>query len=276
MEKRFAPRGENFEKKEKPETKIFFIRHSRATYATYAEKLASDEPESPLDVEGQLPDLPEIGVEMAKKAAHEFLGQLSPDKDILYVVSSTQMRALETARIYIDTAKAMGIEVVEHEKTGTDLADEVGEGHIRTLENLSLHMENQVYGAIFNAPSHMPPINWEQVSPETKEKFEKAREIVLTDERGSWGANFAAHADAIKNFIPEMETPKELYQTQYQRMLRLADFARDKAHGDKRVNVLAFGHENYMSYALEHDTHDESIKNVEAVELGEDGFLSRV
>ena len=273
------------EQKEKPEVKVFFIRHSRATYATYAEKVGSENPESPIDVEKQLPDLPEIGIEMAHKAAREFLGRLNPVKDTLYVVSSSQMRALETAKIYIDEALERGFEVVRHEqeqkgeivsKTGTELAGEVGDGYIRTLEGLSLHMENQIHGAIFNAPAHMPEINWEQVSPETKVQFEEARKIVLTDERGSWGANFAAHAEAIRNIIPELETPKGLYQTQYQDLMRLADFARKRVSGTKRVNIIAFGHENYMGYALEHDTHDERIGNVEAVELGEDGYLKRL
>ncbi|MEO6536242.1 MAG: phosphoglycerate mutase family protein [Candidatus Paceibacterota bacterium] len=263
------------EGREKPEVRIFFIRHSKATYGNYADKLDSEFPESQMNIEEQLPDLPEAGIEMAQKAAAEFISKLDPEKDVLYVVSSNQMRALETAHIYIEVAQAAGIEVIEHEKTGTNVANKIGEGKVRSLENLSLHMENQVHGAIFNTPAHTPPINFDGVSEKTKKDFEKARAIVLSDERGTWGANFHAHAVDVQKFIPDMETPESLHETQFKNLSKLAEFARAKATGEKRVNVLAFGHENYMGHALEQDTGKEGIANVEAVEIDVNNKLHR-
>jgi len=57
------------EKQEGPEARIFFIRHSKATYKNYAEKLASSEPEIPLDIESQSLDLPPEGIELARAMA---------------------------------------------------------------------------------------------------------------------------------------------------------------------------------------------------------------
>ncbi|MCF7815543.1 MAG: hypothetical protein K9M10_02145 [Candidatus Pacebacteria bacterium] len=256
--------------------RVFFIRHSKATYASYAEAFASENPEADMNLEEQVPDLPPAGVELAQREAEKFFETFSADEDVVYAVSSTQMRALETAKIYVDIAKARGIEVVLHEKTGMELATKVGEGYVRTLDTLSLGSKNQLILSAFNSPAYLPKVNWEKVGNETRRMFEKIKEIVSKDDKGSWGANFDAHAEEAKKIDPSIVTSEELYETQFKNMKRLAEFAREKASGDKRVNILAFGHENYMSVALEKDTGDHSIKNVEAVEMQEDGTLRRV
>lgn len=255
-----------------PETKIFFIRHSKATYASYAEKINSDNPEESLDLKNQLPDLPESGIELAEKSASEFLSKLDPEKDTIYVVSSNQMRALETAQIYAQKAQEMGFEVVENNIDGTNTSTKL----VRTLGSLSLDQDNLVVNYVFQPEKITTTINWAKVKPETIEKYNKAREIVMVDDKGTWGANFHAHANKIKEIIPEIETPEELYNTQYKNLQRLADFARNKASGTKKVNILAFGHENYMSVALEEETGNHSIGNTEAVEILEDGHIKRV
>lgn len=255
--------------------RIFFIRHSRATYASYTEKLKSESPESTLDLSTQLPDLPEAGIELAKESAQTFFSKFDNSDVILYFVSSTQARALETAKIYSEVALDNGFEIVSHQKEAPAYVSKFGGEHVRSLDSLSLHMENQVLASIFNPATNSPDINWEQVEPEVKDKFEKAKEIVLADDRGSWGANFYVHADAVKAFIPEMETPNQLNETQYTNLQRLASFAREKATGDKQVVVIAFGHENYMGKALEEDTGREGISNTEPVEFTESGGLER-
>ncbi len=270
------------EQEEGPQARVFFIRHSRATYKNAAETLASDNPEAPFDPESQVRDLPPEGIEMAEKEAQKFFSQFEAGKDIFFIVSSTQMRALETAKIYADTARAMGMEVVEHEKTGTEIAKKVGGGSVRSIDTLSmtegkyLTVQNQVFGTIFNPPSQRPAVNWAEVDPETRDLVEKAHAIVLADDKGSWGANFYAHAEAVKKIIPALETPEELHKTQFQNIQRLARLARTKTPEGKRLSVIGFGHENYMGKALEEDTGKHGIGNVEAVEIGEDGILKRV
>jgi broad specificity phosphatase PhoE len=256
----------------KTKTRVFFIRHSKATYASYSEKLASDSPESELDLDAQVPDLPKAGKELARNSAQEFFSKLDPEDSILYVVSSTQMRALETADIYTHVAREMGFELVTHDKAPSLTGNE----QVRTLENLSLKFENQVLASVFQSSSRLPEINWNAVDAETKEKFDQARKIVLADDKGAWGENFHAHAEAVREIIPEMETPEGLYDTQYKNMLKLADFAREKAVSEKQVIVIAFGHENYMGHALEIDTGEAGIANTEAVEFMEEGKLRRV
>ncbi|MES2225793.1 MAG: hypothetical protein V4480_03220 [Patescibacteria group bacterium] len=257
-----------------PKTRVFVIRHSRATYRSYGEKLMSDSPESPMDINAQSPDLSEAGIDMAKEKAREFFSRFDPKLDAFFIVSSTQMRALETGRIYADIARELGFEVIEHEKTGSKVAAEVGESSLRSINALSLNMENQVLGSIFNSP-YDPEVNWDAVRPETKALFDRARAIVKADDRGSWGANFAAHAEKVREFIPDMETPAQLHETQFKNMQRLAQWARSKAPEDKRVNVIGFGHENYMGHALEEHTGNHALGNVEAVELLEDETAAR-
>ncbi|NTU66410.1 MAG: histidine phosphatase family protein [Candidatus Moranbacteria bacterium] len=268
--------AEKQEQKEGPEARVFFIRHSKATYRSYGEKLKSTEPETPMDIESQSADLSSEGIELARKEAQRFFSEFDPGNDIVFIVSSNQMRAIETARIYADTALEMGIEVVHHEKTGTEIAAKVGDDMVRSIDTLSPKMENMVFGSVFNPKSQVPEINWEGTNSGTKELFEKARAIVLADDRGSWGANFYAHADAVKKIIPEVETPKHLHETQFKNMQRLAKFARSKATGEKRVNIIGFGHEDAMGEVLEEQTGDHNIGNVEAVEMTEDGRLERL
>jgi phosphohistidine phosphatase SixA len=255
--------------------RIFFIRHSRASYSSYAEKLASDEPESPISLDSQLPDLPESGVELAEKSAESFLSNFDNTDTALFIVSSTQARALQTAKIYSEVAIDKGFEITAHEKDYDNHVSEFGGEYVRKLESLSLHSENQVFQSVFNPANNSPKINWEAVRSETKEKFDMAREIVMADDQGSWGANFYLHATKVKELIPEIETPEELHETQYRDLQQLAQFARKKATGDKKVIVLAFGHENYMGQALEHDTGEHGVGNTEVIEFGEDGGLSR-
>jgi hypothetical protein len=284
LDGRFIPTPE---KSPEPKARVFFIRHSKASYQNYVDKLASDEPESMMDVEAQVPDLPEAGIELAKKNAAEFFSRFDPLKDRFYLVSSSQMRALETAKIYADTALEMGFEVVKHEKedpktgkqglkTGTGVAERVGEGYVRSINALSLTMENQVFGNIFNPPANMPEINWDKISSENRARFDEAYKIVQADDKGSWGGNFYAHAEEVKKLIPEVETPRELNETQFRRIQKLATWGRERATDDKQLNVLGFGHENYMGAALEEHTGQHSIGNVEAIELREDGSLDRV
>jgi len=258
-----------------PGARIFFIRHSRATYASYSEKLASENPESALDLSAQLPDLPEAGIELAKESAQKFLSKFDSSKAVLYFVSSTQARALETAKIYSDVALDNGFEIVSHQKEAPPYVRKFGGDYVRSLDSLSLHMENQVLASVFNPVTNSPDINWGQIDPQVKDTFEKARQIVLSDDKGSWGANFYAHADDVKVLMPEMETPTELYETQYAHLQRLASFAREKASAEKQTIVVAFGHENYMSKALEEETGRESIGNTEPVEFTESGGLNR-
>jgi hypothetical protein len=180
----------------------------------------------------------------------------------------------------------MGFEVVPHEPR-RELINKAGEsegqGRVRVLESLSLHRKenakNQLEMSIFNSAKTLPAINWEAIVPETKARWEKAREMVMADDKGNWGANFAAYAKLVSETVEgfeHIETPEKLYETQYQNLKRLAEFARNKDTGDKQVNVVSFGHENYMSVALAQDTGEESIANTEAVELTEDGFLKRL
>ncbi|MDO8579299.1 MAG: hypothetical protein Q7R72_00295, partial [bacterium] len=59
---------EEFPKKEVPKEDVFFIRHSKSAYKTYAATQKSGNPRAPFDPENQIsPDLTEEGELLAKK-----------------------------------------------------------------------------------------------------------------------------------------------------------------------------------------------------------------
>src|SRR3989344_774803 len=238
--------------------RIFNFRHSKAMYGPYDEKLGSEKPTGSINPEEQpLMDLTPEGIVHAEQEAKKFLNRLNPADDTLFVVSSDEVRALQTAHIYIKEALGLGFKVEKHERTGTDIARKIGEGYVRSLDSLSLHDSDMFEDTVFN-PHHLMPgighINWDVISLELKEKWEQARAMILADDKGSWGANFFAHAKAVSAIFPHVRTPEKLHERQYQNLLRLAEFAKKKASSVGRINVLSFGHESYMGYALEQDT----------------------
>ena len=256
-------------------TRIFNFRHSKARYDEYAKKLESDSPQGSIDIEFQaLDDLTLEGHELARKQAHAFFDLMNPHSDIFYIVSSNLTRALQTADIYARVAMERGFNVIRHKKTGSQIADKIGKGYVRSIDALSVNNGDELKDSVFNPPSQLPPINWQAVDSEVKAKWDEARRIVLADDKGSWGANLFAHSAEVKQIFPSMKSSQDLYDGQYKRLLRLAEFAKKKA-GNERVNILSFGHENYMGVPLEQDTGNHALPNCEGVEL-RDGKLVRL
>ncbi len=274
MSEKVVAKAENIEK-EMEGARVFYFRHSKAVYGEYTKILGSDNPEGSLDVEGQaLDDLTEAGHELAQKKAREFLATLDLAKDTLFVVSSDISRALQTAAIYAKTAREMGFNVIEHKQTGTEVAQKIGEGYVRSIDQLSLGETNSLVDAVYNPPSQLAPINWDNVDPEVHERWNWARQVIEEDDKGSWGANLFAHSDKVREFFPEGQSSQHHDETTFKNLLRLARFAKKKA-GEQRIDVLAFGHENYVGVALERDTGDHALPNCEGVEV-KDGKLVRI
>ena len=281
-----APDIESSENPKK--TKIFFIRHSQATYVNTGKKLRSESPTTDI-VEEQVPDIaPDWakeegfkGEELARSSAREFFSKLNPETDTIYIASSNQMRTLETASFYAEEASAAGFEVVNHgESTGTDIAGQVGKGLVKSFNLLSLPQKegetNPVEYSVFN-PKTKGQINWDAINdPDFKQKWEQAIAIVEADNQGSFGNNFQKHAEAVREIFPDISTPDSLHKWQYKKLMRLAGRFQEMDPGEKNMVIIAFGHENYMGKALEEDTGSHSIGNCEAIEVTEDGTLRRM
>lgn len=277
--------GEGLEK-ETEGARVFYFRHSMAKYGEYTKKVASDNPHGALDIEAQtesdLTDDPNRdGLKFAREQAHKFFDLMDPQKDIFYVVSSDQRRALDTAAAYAQVAHERGFIVAQHKKTGTAIADKVGGGYVRSLETLSLNDGDAVSDSVFNPPEQLPQINWSAITPEFKERWDKAREVVLKynqevkDKGGkpSWGDNAFHCAAEVKHLLPGVKTPDELLK-QFKKMLHLASFAQKKS-SDEHTNVLAFGHENAPGPALQEATGSHMLANCDSFEI-RDGKPVRV
>ena len=265
----------NGEPKQTPENEsghsVHFTRHSKAGYKTYSKILKSDNPQQPVNVEDQVtPDLPEKGVEMARVAAEKFFETLDSSTDNLFFASSSEARALETANIYRQVAQERGFNILKPEHVRSELAEKIGEGDIRVVNGLSIKIANNLIGSVFNPDTHLGEVNFAAVDPETKEKWDRAREIINSDDKGSWGANFYHHSAAIKEIFPEIADAQDEYDTKFSKLVRLAKFSLDKAKESNvngNVKVLAFGHESYIGYALNQYFSDNDIKNCETINI---------
>lgn len=261
------------EDEKKDNESIDFIRHSISSYQSYVDKVASDNPMGGLDYGHQsVPDLLPQGVELAKRASEKFFDGLNPGEDALFFVSSNEARAVETANIYRQTAHQRGFEVLKPIQSRSVLSDEIAEGEVRVMKNLAIRSSG-VIDSIFQSPAKRVPINWAAIDPEIKKRFYEASKIIEADDKGSFGGNLLAHSEEVKKFFPEIATAKEQFAMQFRNLVRLAKFGLNKAgevDTKKNVRILAFGHENYLMYALEKYFQEEGIKNCETIHIDSD------
>lgn len=254
---------------------VEFIRHSKSSYKTYGDILKSENPKAEFDKENQsTPDLTGGGIEMAKQEAETFFNKLNPDKDSLFIVSSNEARAIETANIYREVAHAKGFIVLKPEHARSGLSEEIADGEIRVIDALSINSKHLLIESLFNSPAKRGNINWSVVEPEFKARYDEASKIIETDDQGSYGGNLAKHGDKIKEVFPEIETAEELFKGQFQNLKRLARFGIKKAQENSRENnikILAFGHENYLMHVIQNSFQEEGINNCETMHIEVEG-----
>lgn len=258
------------EKKEDSDS-VHFTRHSKADYLNYRQIKSSDNPRRGIDPENQIvPDVPEAGIALAEEKAEELLSKFDPENDILFFASSNEARAIETANVYRQLAHEKGFEVIKPEKAGLELAEKIGEGEIRVVQNLSLNNPDLLLQTLFNPDYQNEEVNWEALDPETREKCERVRAMIREHDYGSFGPNFFHYSKKVQEIFPEIKSAKDLYDRQFKNLLRLAEFGIKKAQEaglDKKIKIFAFGHENYMSYALDKYFQEHDIKNCETIDV---------
>ena len=277
------------------------FRHSESDY-TNIDATLKENPAGSIDLKNQTPDdLTQDGKELAQEKAEAYLNSLDPKKDIIYFVSSNEARAIETANIFRQAAHEKGFEIVKHEKEITvnkepestatitktkkdsiPLAQELGKGEIRTLKMLSLDIPNMLEHAVFIPNKYLEEgdINFDKVDKKDEEKFKQAQKIISdtnasSSEPESWGSNFFKHSEnpKIKKLFPNLKSTKDLYEKRFQHILKLVKFADQKiknSEQEKNIKIIAFGHENYLAYALEKHFNNHALGNCEAVSFNID------
>lgn len=256
-----------------------FIRHSQSGYKTYAEQLKNN-PTDLFDKDQQItPDLTESGIELAKKTAQEYFRALDPGNSALFFVSSNESRAIETANIYREVAKEMGFEIITPQNTRSKMSDEIADGQVRVLDTLSLNLPNLLANSVFNPAKYRTDINFEYVSEEEKERFEKAKAIIDADDQGSYAKNYDKYSEQIKQIFPEIKSAHDLRIHQFENMKKLLKFAAVKTQKsgiEKNIKIIAVGHENILSEALREMFEEDGINNCEVLnmDLERDGSIA--
>lgn len=249
----------------------FLIRHSKASLQTYETILMSDDPQQPVTKDFQVsPDLKEEGKKMAEEKAEALFEKMDPEKDELVFVSSQEARALETAAIYRNIAKQQGFTILSSGKTGSELAQQLGEGDIRIIKALMPEIKNTLMITIFFPKNKVPEINWTAVPTDIKKKWDQARSIVENNDHGSYSANLTEHIEAVRQIFPEMASADERNEKILKKLKRLFDFAQSKAKEnppDKNIKILAFGHDTYMSALSEKVLKDSKTENCQAINI---------
>jgi hypothetical protein len=256
-----------------------FIRHSQSGYKTYAEQLKNNPTDSFDKYQQITPDLTESGIELAKKTAQEYFKALDPNNSALFFVSSNESRAIETANIYREIAKEMGFEIITPQNTRSKISDKIADGQVRILDTLSLNLPNLLANSVFSPAKYRTEINFEYVSEEEKERFEKAKAIIDADDQGSYAKNYDKYSEQIKKIFPEIKSAHDLRVHEFENMKKLLKFAAIKTHKsgiEKNIKIIAVGHENILSEALREMFEEDGINNCEVLnmELDRDGLIT--
>lgn len=273
------------------EDEVAFFRHSNAFYRSVLGVLGGGNPTKSIDADDianqQWPDLTPEGIELAKAEAEKYFSTLDPDKDVLFFASSDQVRAIETGKIYLDAARKKGFQIIERKQIvsrlqprrhGQELAQKMEAGDIKVLKNLWRNIGNVLAQSVFNpnAQINKGALRWDKVDPAFRARWESARAIVEADPQfssSSWGENFVKYSKAVKKFLPEITTARELYDKDFANLVRLAEFGLKKVRDSKmqkNIKILAFGHENYLGIFLEDVMKEkDGIKNCEVIRITE-------
>jgi phosphohistidine phosphatase SixA len=253
----------------RPEFDIF--RHQEAEYKLNKKVLDSDDPQGPILAEQQdfETDLTEQGQEHAREQAAAFFQRFDPNADAFFVASSDLVRAAETAKIYVDVAEELGFEIISPENPHSATVEHVGAGKVKHLETLSLNIDNALIDQLFDPNTDFLKRAQDRgvtFDEGFVQRWQAARKIIEQDNKGSWSENLRYHGDTVAEILPEIGEMSKTYDRKFQNLVRLMKFGDTKISGSgyaKRVNVLAFTHENLFTRWLAKEMNEHGL------ELGE-------
>ncbi|MDO8564167.1 MAG: histidine phosphatase family protein [Nanoarchaeota archaeon] len=246
-----------------------YIRHSAASYPTYAGIMMSDDPTAPFNPERQVErDLTPDGIKIAQDSARKYFDQLDPKKDKLYMIASNEVRALETAKVYKDEAVSRGFAIISVPKQENDIGYRITKGGVRTSSRLSIDSKNLVADNVFMPADKRFKVNSAKLTPEFRDKYQQALAIVDRDNKGSYGANLVAYGDEVKKVLPEVRTSEQIEKEKLGVLINtFGKYAKRHAEqgSEEDVKVLAFGHQDQMVGFLNREFGNADLKNCEAV-----------
>ncbi len=257
-----------------------YIRHSKASYPTYAGIMMSNDPTAPFDAERQVEkDLTPDGIKIAQDSARKYFDKLDPKKDKLYMLASNEVRALETAKVYKDEAIARGFIIISVPKQENDIGYRITKGGVRTSSKLSINSRNLVADNVFMPADKRFKVNFGQLAPEVRERYQRAVEIVDRENKGSYGANLVAYGDEVKKLFPEVRTSEKIEKEKLGVLIKtFGNYARqhEKSGSEDHIKVLAFGHQDQMVGFLNKNFGKAELDNCEAVSFDFDNDEGKV
>lgn len=252
---------------------FFGFRHQEANYKLNKRVLESERPQGPVKADDQEfdSDLTEKGKREAKEEAERFFQQFDPAQDAFFFVSSNFVRSIETGKIYLETAEENGFEIIFPENPSDQTVARVGEGKIRHIDALSLKIDDAVLDQLFNPKSDYLKLAEDRgvhFDPNLVRRWNVIRKQIEADNKGTWSENWRHHSQAAKEVLPEIQTAKEMFDTQFKSLLKLMEFGRKKIEASnhkKKIRVLAFTHENLFTHWLAEEWNESGLKPGESV-----------
>lgn len=262
------------ENKRPPGFNVDIARHTTSDYKNYLRKEHPDaDPNEYVDYRDQVTDVNEEGKELAKENAEAYAQTIDPEKELVVVVSSGEMRAYQTAQIYIDALEARGVEIFAGvpsqqdkerypvgpaaEVRGTpdepEIDTRIVASRIPSLNYEGMWVEDMLEPPAGSKGTTFEGLDESKLSEEDRARYQLARSVIETknDTDASWGSNYVEHEGKPYPFdvIPSVADNHQKMMRGIRLLRRLhempktREFEKDKG---KQIRYLVFTHEENM------------------------------
>lgn len=253
---------------------VDLIRHTFSNYNNYLrlEGLGAD-PNKYVDFKSQLPDINWKGKSLAKTSSLEYSKSIDPEKEIVVVISSKEMRAYQTAQQYITALKKRGIEIfagipsqqVEGAypvgfdpnsittKKNQKIDKRVIPHKAPSLGYTAIWQQDMLEPSIHSKKTTFKGLNEKALPPTDRKRFRAAREVIEKegDLKAGWGDNFVKYEgqDDPFDIIPSAKSNREKMIKGLRLLRRLHRSEKTKEFEEttgKKIRYLVFTHEENL------------------------------
>lgn len=253
---------------------VDLVRHTKSDYKNYLElEQRGADPNTYIEANDQVPDITHEGRALAERKAAEYAAQIDPTTEMVVIVSSLEMRAYQTAKIYAHALEKRGVEIIpgipsQHEEIGgtypVGIKSDVQEDDATldkriiphsapSLAYPSIWVQDMLEPTITSGKTTFSGLDESQLSDEDKERFQVARSIIEEegDKESGWGANYVKYQGQAYPFdiIPTAKENLEriMQGIQLLRTLHRSQKTQQMEHEKgKKIRYLVITHEENM------------------------------
>lgn len=257
------------------ELRVDIVRHTTSNYNNYLVLENPDaDPNKYVDYREQVADINEPGRALADTSAAEYADGIDPNKELVVVITSREMRAYQTAQRYLAALEKKGVEIFggipSHQAEGAypvgvdqqanqqyeqpynqvEIDKRIVPAKTPSLGYSAIWQQDMLEPSVQSVNTTFQGLAEAKLSPEDRQRFRDAREVIENeaDLQSGWGGNYVKYEGQGYPFdiIPTTKDNREKMIKGLALLRRLheskatREFEKEK---DKRIRYLVFTHE---------------------------------